>query len=110
MQMKSGSAPAYRTAMTRLADTARAEGPESLTAAVEALAPLLPGLGGDFAKTAVLAGACVEGGASPMALVDVPPRRAVEAMMLNEMVPELWHRAARGRRSAARSLHGRRRG
>ncbi|MGW9030207.1 hypothetical protein ACWGQ5_40200 [Streptomyces sp. NPDC055722] len=96
-RMKSGSAPAYRTAMKRLADTARAGGPESLTAAVEALAPLLPGLSGDFAMTAVLAGACVEWGASPMALVDVLPQRASEAMMLNEVVPEFWAKAARGR-------------
>ncbi|MFI0966480.1 hypothetical protein ACH4S8_34570 [Streptomyces sp. NPDC021080] len=96
-QMKSGSAPAYRTAMERLADAARAGGPESLTAAVEALAPLLPDLGGDFAMTAVLAGACVEWGASPMALVDVLPRRASEAMKLNAMVPGLWDKAARGR-------------
>ncbi|MGW2555966.1 hypothetical protein [Streptomyces sp. NPDC001635] len=95
--MKSGSAPAYRTALERLADTAQAGGPESLTATVEALAPLLPGLGGDFAMTAVLAGACVEWGASPTALVDVLPQRASEAMMLNEVVPELWAKAARGR-------------
>ncbi|MBW8697979.1 hypothetical protein MBT84_00200 [Streptomyces sp. MBT84] len=95
--MKSGSAPAYRTGMQRLADTAQAGGPESLTATVEALAPLLPGLGGDFAMTAVLAGACVEWGASPTALVDVLPQRASEAMMLNEVVPELWAKAARGR-------------
>jgi hypothetical protein len=83
--------------MERLADTAQAGGPESLTATVEALAPLLPGLGGDFAMTAVLAGACVEWGASPMALVDVLPQRASEAMMLNEVVPEFWAKAARGR-------------
>ncbi|MGW3461711.1 hypothetical protein ACWDE9_19865 [Streptomyces olivaceoviridis] len=95
--MKSGSAPAYRAAMKRLADTARAGGPDGLTAAVEALAPLLPGLSGDFAKTAVLAGACVEWGASPMALVDVLPQRVSEAMMLNEVVPEFWEKAARGR-------------
>lgn len=47
--------------------------------------------------TAVLAGACVEWGASPMALVDVLPQRASEAMMLNEVVPEFWAKAARGR-------------
>ncbi|MEV5085735.1 hypothetical protein AB0K74_45955, partial [Streptomyces sp. NPDC056159] len=47
--------------------------------------------------TAVLAGACVEWGASPMALIDVVPRRASEAMMLNEVVPEFWDKAARGR-------------
>ncbi|MFF3564751.1 hypothetical protein ACFYXS_32405 [Streptomyces sp. NPDC002574] len=92
-QMESGSAPAYRTALRQLAETARAGGPESLTAAVEALAPLLPGLSGDFAKTAVLAGACVEWGASPMALVDVLPARAAEAMMLNAVVPEFWEKA-----------------
>jgi len=96
-EMRSGSAPAYRAAMKRLADTARAGGPESLRAAVDALAPLLPGLGGDFAMTAVLAGACVEWGASPMALADVLPRRASEAMMLNESVPEFWGKAAPGR-------------
>lgn len=95
--MESGSAPAYQTAMKELADTAKAEGPEGLTAAVEALAPLLPGLGGDFAMTAVLAGAFVEWGGSPMALVDVLPRRAAEAMMLNAAVPELWDAATGGR-------------
>ncbi|MFF4796383.1 hypothetical protein ACFY2M_43730 [Streptomyces sp. NPDC001276] len=47
--------------------------------------------------TAVLAGACVEWGASPMALIDVVPRRASEAMMLNAVVPEFWDKAARGR-------------
>ncbi|MET8433338.1 hypothetical protein ABZV61_11140 [Streptomyces sp900116325] len=47
--------------------------------------------------TAVLAGACVEWGASPMTLVNVLPRRASEAMMLNEVVPEFWDKAARGR-------------
>ncbi|MFG2480502.1 hypothetical protein [Streptomyces fagopyri] len=83
--------------MNQLADTAREGGPERLTAAVEALAPILVGLGGDFAMTAVLAGACVEWGASPMALADVLPRRASEAMMLNEAVPEFWDKAAHGR-------------
>ncbi|MFJ4844590.1 MULTISPECIES: hypothetical protein [unclassified Streptomyces] len=96
--MESGSARGYQAALRELAETARAGGPESLTATVEALAPLLPGLSGDFAKTAVLAGACVEWGASPMALVDVLPRRASEAMMLNAVVPEFWEKAAPRRR------------
>jgi hypothetical protein len=97
VQMESGSAPAYQTAMKQLAETAEAEGPEGLTAAVEALAPLLPGLGGDFAMTAVLAGALVEAGGSPMPLVDVLPQRAAEAMMLNAAVPDLWDAATGGR-------------
>jgi hypothetical protein len=96
-QMESGSARAYRQAMSQLADAVRAGGPEGLTAAIEALAPLLSGLSGDFATTAVLAGALVEWGGSPMALVDVLPRRAAEAMMLNEIVPELWADAAPGK-------------
>ncbi|GGN22334.1 hypothetical protein [Streptomyces fuscichromogenes] len=68
-----------------------------MTAAVEALAPWLPGLAGDFAKTAVLAGACVEWGGSPLALANVLPRRAAEAMMLNDLVPGCWAEAAPGR-------------
>ncbi|MER6222237.1 hypothetical protein ABT189_17030 [Streptomyces sp900105755] len=68
-----------------------------MTAAVEALAPWLLGLAGDFAKTAVLAGACVEWGGSPMALADVLPQRAAEAMMLNGLVPGCWAEAAPGR-------------
>jgi hypothetical protein len=95
--MRSGSARGYQRALSRLGDTARAGGPASLTAAVEALAPWLPGLAGDFAKTAVLAGACVEWGGSPMALADVLPQRAAEAMMLNGLVPGCWAEAAPGR-------------
>jgi hypothetical protein len=68
-----------------------------LSAAVEALAPVLPGLEGDFAQTAVLAGACVEWGGSPMALAEVLPKRASEAMMLNDLVPACWAKAAPGR-------------
>lgn len=94
--MKSGSG-GYVRALKRLGDTARAGGPDALTAAVEALAPWLPGLAGDFAKTAVLAGACVEWGGSPLALADVLPQRAAEAMMLNDMVPRCWADAAPGR-------------
>lgn len=95
--MESGSARAYQDALNELAETARAEGTEGLTAAVAALAPLLSGLGGDFAMTAVLAGACVEWGGSPTPLVDVLPARAAEAMMLNAAVPELWKAATGGR-------------
>ncbi|MFF7971058.1 hypothetical protein [Streptomyces sp. NPDC007905] len=47
--------------------------------------------------TAVLAGACVEWGASPLALVDVMPRRAAEAMIRNAAVPELGAKPAPGR-------------
>ncbi|MFF4503800.1 hypothetical protein [Streptomyces sp. NPDC001401] len=94
-RMKAGSG--YRPALARLAEAARAGGAESATAVIEALAPWLPGLQGDYAATAVLAGACVEWGGSPEALVDVLPQRASEAMMLNAAVPEFWARATRWR-------------
>src|SRR5690348_11903160 len=95
--MTSGSARGRHRAMSQLADAARAGGPPGLTAAVEALAPVLPPLAGDFAQTAVLAGAFVEWGGSPMALAEVLPKRASEAMMLNDLVPGCWAKAAPGR-------------
>jgi len=96
-QMRSRSGPGYRQAMGRLAEATRTGGAESATAVIEALAPWLRGLQGDYAATAVLAGACVEWGGSPMALVDVLPQRASEAMMLNAAVPEFWAEATRWR-------------
>ncbi|MFM9578132.1 hypothetical protein [Streptomyces caniscabiei] len=95
-QMGSGS-ESYQGTLEKLADAARNDGPDSLTVVVESLAPLLPGLAGDYATVAVLAGACVEWGGSPMALVDVLPQRAAEAMMLNAAVPDLWSKATGGR-------------
>ncbi|MEV6942849.1 hypothetical protein AB0N07_12780 [Streptomyces sp. NPDC051172] len=96
-QMRSRSGPGYRAALRRLGEAARAGGPESATAVIEALAPWLRGLHGDYAMTAVLAGACVEWGGSPTALVGVLPERASEAMMLNAALPEFWGRATRWR-------------
>ena len=96
-QMRSRSGPGYRQAMGQLAEATRTGGAESATAVIEALAPWLRGLQGDYAATAVLAGACVEWGGSPMALVDVLPQRASEAMMLNAAVPEFWAEATRWR-------------
>ncbi|MFL9658669.1 hypothetical protein ACJ7VE_33700 [Streptomyces sp. PB17] len=95
--MESGSVSGFNAALTNLAEVAKEEGSEGLTDAVRRLTPLLPGLAGDFAVTAVLAGALVEWGGSPLPLVDVLPRRATEAMMLNAAVPSLWESATRGR-------------
>ncbi|MGW2566078.1 hypothetical protein [Streptomyces sp. NPDC001537] len=96
-RMRSRSDPGYRQALQRLGEATRTGGPETATAVIEALAPWLRGLQGDYAMTAVLAGACVEWGGSPMALVDVLPQRASEAMMLNAAVPEFWAGATRWR-------------
>ncbi|MFD0035476.1 hypothetical protein ACFVJK_46330 [Streptomyces sp. NPDC127172] len=96
-QMKSGSPRGFQKAITQLGDTARAGGPQALTATVEALAPWLPSLSGRFAKTAVLAGACVEWGGSPMALADFLPQRTADAMELNALVATSWAEAAPGK-------------
>ncbi|MFG1805666.1 hypothetical protein [Streptomyces sp. NPDC049040] len=96
-QMRSGSGPGFMRALSDLAKAARAGGTETLDATIESLAPWLPSLGGDFAKTAVLAGACVEWGGSPLPLADGLPQRAAQAMMLNAAVPGFWERAAPGR-------------
>ncbi|WP_031518204.1 hypothetical protein [Streptomyces sp. NRRL F-5123] len=70
VQMESGSDAGYRQAMSALSGAVREGLPGSrkrkLDAAIEALAPVLPLLSGDFAKTAVLAGAMVGWGGSPM--------------------------------------------
>jgi hypothetical protein len=89
-RMESGSTAEFKEGLVRLGEAARAGGSETLTAAVSALAPVLPGLGGDFAKAAVLAGACVEWGGSPLPLAEGLPERAAEAMMLNALVEEWW--------------------
>ncbi|WP_159403625.1 hypothetical protein [Streptomyces sp. NRRL S-646] len=64
-QMRSRSGPGHRQTMGRLAEAARVGGAESATAVIEALAPWLRDLQGDYAATAVPAGACVEWGGSP---------------------------------------------
>lgn len=75
----------------------RGDSPEVLTAAVQRIAPRLGLLHGIFAKTAVLAGAMVERGASPAALAEPLPQRAFAAMKLHAMFPRLWAEAAEGR-------------
>ncbi|MFF4344484.1 hypothetical protein ACFY00_31740 [Kitasatospora sp. NPDC001540] len=89
-QMRAGSEEGFRAALASLAEVARAGGPASLTAAVEGLAPLLPTLHGSFARAAVLAGACVERGGSPIALAGVLPERTAVALRMFAMVPSLW--------------------
>ncbi|MFE2061978.1 hypothetical protein ACFXDH_06170 [Streptomyces sp. NPDC059467] len=96
-RMGEGSVEGFRTALAAVGRAARAGGPETLTASVEAVAPLLPHLEGAFAKTVVLAGACVEWGGSPMALAPVLPQRAAEALRLWAQVPTVWQTAMPGR-------------
>jgi hypothetical protein len=94
--MERGDYPRFRACSGPLWDEVRHSDPETLTAAVEVIAPRLDRIYGVFAKVAVLAGALVELGASPLALVDSLPQRAYCAMELHAMFPRLWAKATNG--------------
>lgn len=96
-RMHEGSVAGFRDALAAAGREARRADGGALTAAVETIAPLVPGMGGVFAKTAVLAGACVEWGGSPVALAPVLPARAAEALQLWSLVPGVWEAAMPGR-------------
>ncbi|MGH3627029.1 MAG: hypothetical protein ACRDRL_06255 [Sciscionella sp.] len=70
---------------------------EELTVLVEKITPMLPGLGGTFAKLAIVAGAMVERGASPMALAEVLPERVLMTMASHLTLERIWDRTAQGR-------------
>jgi hypothetical protein len=75
---------------------ARRSDPATLTAAIEMLVPLLPGVVGVYSKLALLAGTLVEWGGSPLPLCDVLPRRAAAALQMAEIFPGAWQQAAGG--------------
>ena len=70
---------------------------ETMTDLVGEIAPLLDGLCGTFSKLAVLAGALVERGASPLALAEILPKQAVATMVRYVTLQQIWPMAADGR-------------
>jgi hypothetical protein len=84
----------FREASGRIMTAARRSDPAGLTAAIEALVPLLHGVVGVYSKLALLAGAMVEWGGSPLPLRDVLPRRAAAALEMTEIFPQAWAMAA----------------
>lgn len=76
---------------------AQVVGPEELTAGIERIATFLSGCWGIFAKSAVLAGALVERGGSPVPLREVLPKRAAMAMERRLQFPGVWAAATGGR-------------
>lgn len=95
--MRRGDDAGFRRGFERIWSATQRLGPDELTAVIGDLVPWLPGLGGVYAKLAVLAGGCVERGGSALPLREVLPARAAEAMECYALVPDLWARAARGR-------------
>ena len=80
--MREGQDALFLRCIVRLAEETGHSSAESMTAVVEEIAPLLEGLAGTFSRLALLAGALVDRGASPLALREATAlcRRSDEAL------------------------------
>ena len=94
--MEAGDHAGFARQLSRVSGAARYADPDELTTAIQYLAPVLGRAGGLFAKTALLAGAFVEWGGSPLPLRHVLPRRTVAAMESCALFPEVWPLASAG--------------
>ena len=95
--MRRGLDSRFLQCVARLATDTRGIDTEAMTTLVEQIAPMLRGLGGTYSKLAVLAGALVERGASPMALVEVLPERTAATMTRYRVLQQTWPHAADGK-------------
>jgi hypothetical protein len=95
--MRQGRDSHFLRLIGRLAAETKNVDAATLTELVQQIAPMLPGLCGTFSKLAVLAGALVERGASPLALADVLPERAVATMARYLALEQVWPTAGDGR-------------
>jgi hypothetical protein len=94
--IEAGDYPAFRRGAEGLAVTGPQAGPAELSAAVTRLAPVIPRVGGPFAKVVVFAGALVEWGGSPLPLAQVTPARAATDLEMSALFPGVWARASGG--------------
>jgi hypothetical protein len=88
--------PRFHAVYTSIAESARNSSPGELTAALEDLAPLLYQVVLGFSKLAVLAGALVEWGGSPLPLSQVLSDRALDMMQSYAFFPVVWKVASGG--------------
>ncbi|MBR7825119.1 hypothetical protein KDK95_02285 [Actinospica sp. MGRD01-02] len=95
--MQQGSDRHFFQALRALASDTEDLSDEESTTLVQKIAPMLPGLVGTFAKLAIVAGAMVERGASPMSLAEVLPERVLMTMASYLTLERIWDRAAQGR-------------
>jgi hypothetical protein len=86
----------FQQALGRLGAMARGRRPAELTAVVERLAPLLDQVRGVHSKIALLAGALVEWGGSPLPMRDSLPRRAAASLDMCATFTRAWAIAADG--------------
>jgi hypothetical protein len=95
--MRQGKDSLFLRQVGRLAADTKDVDTDTMTDLVEEIVPVLAGLCGTFSKLAVLAGALVERGASPLALAEVLPERAVITMARYSALRRIWPEAAHGR-------------
>lgn len=88
--------PRFEQQLSEIWTAAQGVGPEEKTAGIERIASFLSGCWGVFAKSAILAGALVEHGGSPVPLREVLPRRAAMAMEWRAQFPGMWTAATGG--------------
>lgn len=94
--MRSGRLNEFQGLLGRVWQAAQRQEPAELTRGIERLSVELPGLGGVFAKVAVLAGALVERGGSALPLAATLPSRAATALELSAQFVSVWPTVAGG--------------
>src|SRR5215472_6620241 len=96
--MRRGDLAGYQRLYDRLATDGRGMSPAELTAAIGELAGVLAYRPeGVFARLALVAGAYVEWGGSPLSLATSAPECALVTMRLRARFSELWPRVGSGR-------------
>lgn len=92
----SGDPSRFHVLAGRLHSGVQGYGPDELTGVIADLAPLLVEVAGFYSKLAIMAGAFVEWGGSPLPLAGFLPDRAVAAMRFNGLFPRVWQAASGG--------------
>jgi len=96
--MWQGDLDRFRRLFDELYTKARGRSAAELTEAIEHLAPILARRPqGVFAELALIAGACVEWGGSPVALAKAAPTSAVMTMILRVGFSDVWPQVSGGR-------------
>ena len=94
--MRAGDDARFRRCFSSLHAAGRSASGDDLTGALEEMASWLCTLNGLFAKVALLAGAFVEWGGSPLPLAEALPGWAAYKMRLYALFQDAWPRASGG--------------
>jgi len=94
--LRTDDAGHYQRLLRQLHDQLDGAGPDELSAAIAALAPVLRTADGRYSKLAVAAAAMMDGGGSPFPLREVLPWRVVRSAAGVTAFPRAWALAAAG--------------